>query len=149
MILGDFNFVEQSQDRWCFESSSFTGDNDRADAGHWQSVLAQPFCLADLDQPHYTYMSTRYSSRIDRIYSNHHPSWALTCEISTQVGRFSLETSDHRFVGATFRRKQVKQSPNESLGGLPSILVGLNWLRASCVTVQPSKPSQPLSSCSC
>ena len=42
LIFGDFNFVEESRDRWNKDHTCWTGDNDEKDAKEFGSLLSRP-----------------------------------------------------------------------------------------------------------
>ncbi len=97
IIAGDWNFVTHRSDRWCNTAVDWTGDRDRLEFEEFRDSLFIPNMLNELHQEHHTYYSTTATSRLDRIYTNHH--------ISEQL--------DHGFGCSTLRRDNTisKHSP--------------------------------------
>jgi hypothetical protein len=77
ILAGDWNFVSASQDRLCLSSNAWTGDRDSQEAESFREALLRPFQFNELQQDSFTYFHPISTSRIDRIYTNHHPSTQL------------------------------------------------------------------------
>lgn len=71
VLLGDFNFVEDSMDRWNKERSAWTGHHDDKDAKEFDMTLWRPHGLNELHQPVLTCENAIARSRKDRVCSNH------------------------------------------------------------------------------
>ena len=74
IVMGDFNFVTVKEDRSTLATSQWSGESDLAEAELFDKILWKPHSFHELWQPHKTHQSGLASSRLDRVYSNHHVS---------------------------------------------------------------------------
>ena len=88
IISGDWNFVTKEHDRWCHSSRQWTGGKDHTEAKNAHKNFLDPQGLFELQQENCTYFSTLSTSRLDRIYTNHH----------------TLQQLDHKFGCTTLPR---------------------------------------------
>ena len=71
ILMGDWNFVMKTDDRFCIRTLQSTGHTDNPTARQFQQFL-DSHALHELEQPAFTHENTTAFSRIDRIYANHH-----------------------------------------------------------------------------
>ena len=108
ILMGDWNFVMETEDRLCLRTMDFTGRADRPLARKFQTVL-DAYQLHELEQPAFTHENTTAHSKIDRIYTNHHVSEQLDRQFSAStLPRTKL--SSHKAI--TFAR-QSKQADDQ------------------------------------
>ena len=77
VLAGDWNFVCSADERLCITQNSWTGDRDSHEADHFRDTLLQPFQFKELQQDNFTYFHPVTASKIDRIYTDHHPATQL------------------------------------------------------------------------
>ena len=71
LILGDFNFVSGEGDRFVWEHGRNKWQTEcDPEARIWQDTFSGDSSLREIFQPSMTFKHTRFTSRIDRIYSN-------------------------------------------------------------------------------
>ena len=51
VVCGDFNFVEETRDRWGQSTGAWTGARDAAEAKAFRDILITPHALHELHQP--------------------------------------------------------------------------------------------------
>ena len=101
ILMGDWNFVMETEDRICLRTMDFTGRADRPLARNFQTVL-DAHQLHELEQPAFTHENSTAQSKIDRIYINHHVSDQLDRQFSAStLPRTKLST--HKQI--SFARK--------------------------------------------
>ncbi len=71
IVMGDFNTVTCTEDRWCKAAGAYTGDKDKREEKHWIHTADKNHGLSELHQTAATCDAAAARSRIDRIYSNH------------------------------------------------------------------------------
>ena len=107
LMMGDWNFVMDTTDRFEGEEARWTGGQDAVEAATFASTFNQPHGFVELDQPEFTHESgrtqARGASRLDRIYSNHHLMDQLDHEWGCSALRWTKRLSHHRPV-SFFRR---------------------------------------------
>ena len=89
IVVGDWNYVVHCKDRWCHAQQNWTGHSNTKEAEEADELVFHPADLHELYQENHTHFSTIASSRIDRVYTNHHLS----------------EQLDHRFGCTTLPRQ--------------------------------------------
>jgi hypothetical protein len=78
IVAGDYNWASHAHGRLELGEGRYTGGHDEPDEAHWKTHVQQPLALHELQQPTHTYRSSTATSRLDRVYVNHHPSaWLL------------------------------------------------------------------------
>ena len=90
ILLGDFNFVTNLEDRMGGEEKKFTGGSDNAEAKQWQEMLKK-MNMEELEQHQYTYRFEETRSRIDWIYTIIRPFEKL----DRDIGCVALDWKDH------------------------------------------------------
>jgi len=120
ILMGDWNFVMQDEDRICLRTMQFTGGSDRAIARSFQSLLDEQH-LHELEQLAFTHENTTAQSKIDRIYINHHVSEQLDRQFSAStLPRTRLST--HKPI--TFARTSRLSQPHDQKGAqFPSYIL--------------------------
>ena len=112
VMIGDWNFVLEDNDRFSKATGAWSGAQDRKNAEHWEMRLQTPHKLHELQQPHYTCDQPGVArSRIDRIYTNHFASDQLDRHYSCTVLLWT-SLSAHRpisFARATPRPKHSSE----------------------------------------
>ena len=127
ILMGDWNFVMETEDRLCLRTMEFTGRADKPLARNFQAVLDN-YQLHELEQPAYTHENTTAHSKIDRIYINHHVADQLDREFSAAtLPRTKLST--HKPI--TFARKsRPPQANDQAAAQFPSYILHHNqWKR--------------------
>lgn len=93
IMVGDWNFAASKVGRLCLSSGHFTGDRDKQEADHFNDTLLSPHGFHELEQDNFTYHHPISLSRLDRVYSNHHPSSQLDnnyhCNTMTHLPQLS------------------------------------------------------------
>jgi hypothetical protein len=97
LILGDFNFVENASDRFIKETATWSLGQDGRVAKAWASKMTSKG-ITEWSQDELTCETGICLSRIDRVYSSLHASFAITGRISTTALERPLDISDHRPV---------------------------------------------------
>jgi hypothetical protein len=77
ILAGDWNYVAVTTERLCLTRKRFTGERDKKEASYAEDVLFRPHSFHELQQDSFTYFHNDSTSKIDRIYSNHHPATQL------------------------------------------------------------------------
>ena len=77
LLSGDWNYVVSNQDRWSCASKQWSGHSDHNESTTVTDEVFTPAGLHELYQEGHTYFSSIATSRLDRIYSNHHQSEQL------------------------------------------------------------------------
>ena len=77
ILAGDWNYVPYAHDRWCCSAQNWSGHRDETEAAKAMEDVFHPKGLHELYQEAHTYFSSTATSRIDRVYTNHHPSEQL------------------------------------------------------------------------
>ena len=77
ILAGDWNFVSAADERLSIQSHAWTGDRDAGEASHFLNTLLRPLELSELQQDNFTYFHPDTTSKLDRVYTNHHPSTQL------------------------------------------------------------------------
>ena len=72
VILGDFNWVCDADDRFHKQTGTFTGAADAAEQSHWATHVERPLKLHELRQPEVTHGGPISRARLDRVYWNAH-----------------------------------------------------------------------------
>ena len=109
LIVGDFNFVSHTSDRWNKEEGKWSGDGDKKDRDTIAEALLAPHHFHEVYQPAFTCEVARARSRIDRIYSNHYVADQLDRHYSCTV-RLWTRLSAHRPL--SFARISPKRAPS-------------------------------------
>ena len=105
ILMGDWNFVMNNEDRLCLSTMQFTGNSDRPLARNFQTLL-DTHQLHELEQLAYTHENTTAQSKLDRIYINHHLADQLDKQFSAStLPRTRLST--HRPITFARRSKQA------------------------------------------
>jgi hypothetical protein len=122
ILVGDFNFVVNSRDRYSGDPPSFSGDNDKAEAKQFEKSLL-PLGLSEMYQPEPTYRNSKdCRSRLDRIYTNMDTYEWLDREIGCVALDWDDKHSRHRAISA-FRKSADMKAPgdiplqSEDIGG--------------------------------
>jgi exonuclease III len=94
IVAGDFNWVTTSTGRVELGDGRYTGAQDEAEERHWQLQVQRPRDLHELQQHTHTFRSHTATSRLDRVYTNHHAStWLLgSSAVQLYPGRTYLTT---------------------------------------------------------
>ena len=71
ITMGDFNFVERNDDRWCNEDKAWTGSRDKKESEDFQNNVCAKHGFHELIQPVLRHRNSAGRSRLDRVYSNH------------------------------------------------------------------------------
>jgi len=98
ILMGDMNTVANPSDRWCKQTSQYTGGRDEDEERHWERVVAEPTGLVELKQEEPTFESAKCLSRIDRVYTNQHLVEQLDRNIACAALHDDKNASDHRPV---------------------------------------------------
>jgi exonuclease III len=115
VMMGDWNFAHNPEDRWCFENKAWTGAADKPDANHFNNLIAKKHGMHEWLQPTLTHRCKTSISKLDRIYTNH----SIYDQLDRAYGCTTLpETtlSSHRPV--TFSRRtpnhdgEIRKSPS-------------------------------------
>ena len=136
ILLGDWNWVAEDRDRWCFESKSWTGSRDREEAKCFSDLVLTPAGLHELHQSEPTCSVGQAVSRIDRVYVNHHASEYLDRQFACSVmGRTPL--SAHRPL--TFKKVMPKTGDIDELPTSPipnACIRNPDWARRVAAELQ-------------
>jgi len=111
VIMGDFNYVLENEDRWTRESGAWSGHHDKQEAKEWEDSLWKPYGFSELFQPNFTHCNGLARFRIDRAYANHHLSDQLDREYASYVLP-SSSLSDHKAL-AFARQIPHQDGPRE------------------------------------
>ena len=95
ILGGDWNFAQHEHDRMNIQDGSFTGSKDKNEATHCERQLLDPHKLHELHQEAYTYFHPIACSRLDRIYSNHHPATQLDSKYHCNTLKHHKNLSKH------------------------------------------------------
>ena len=110
IMMGDWNFVVDTTDRFEGEEARWTGRQDAVEAAAFASTFGLPHGFVELDQPEFTHESgrtqARGASRLDRVYSNHHLMDQLDHEWGCSALNWTKRLSHHRPVSFCRRAKQ-------------------------------------------
>ena len=106
VMIGDFNFVEEKQDRWDKENGKWTGDKDHQEAIYFHDTIGKPFKLVEWAQPQMTCETAKARSRIDRLYCIQHISHQLDRMCTIHALEWCPELSAHRPI--SFGRESAK-----------------------------------------
>ena len=98
ITAGDFNWVPRTDDRYCLESSSFTGARDTAEEEHWRTTIAEPLHMREIGQKDMTFKTAQSCSRLDRVYTNHHTADFCRSTFFAAAWPWPHDVSDHRPV---------------------------------------------------
>ena len=85
-ILLSWNYVVHRKDRWCSRRKEWTGRSNTREAENADSHTFLPAGLHELYQENHTYFSPAATSRIDRVYTNHH----ITVQLDHKFGCTTL-----------------------------------------------------------
>ena len=120
IVTGDWNYVVHPKDRWACTSQTWTGAKDRKEAEEGDEHTFHPHNLHELYQENHTYFSTNATSRIDRVYSNHHLSEQLDHKFGCTTLTRHAGLSAH--AALSYYRQRPPQRNNENTPStLPTI----------------------------
>ena len=71
IMVGDWNFVTDTKDRYCKTQCKWTGDTDEPNREDWITHIQKKHNMHELHQPHFTHDNAQARSRLDRAYANH------------------------------------------------------------------------------
>jgi len=114
IIAGDFNFVENTEDRWNISAQQYSGTNNSnaLDAEVFKDLIRTPFEFCEWEQPYYTCDAGGARSKVDRMYINQHITFQLDHQCSTSVLEWDFDLSRHRPI--VFQRRSHVTSPGET-----------------------------------
>jgi len=100
IITGDFNFVENIDDRWGLGAEDFSGNNNNnaINADFFKTEFRDSLGFYEWDQPHFTCQAGGARSKIDRMYINQHVSYQLDHNCSCSVLEWDTSLSSHRAI---------------------------------------------------
>ena len=98
VISGDFNFVENAEDRWGMNAEDFPGQNNANNANFFKSELRHKHGFHEWEQAFFTCDAGGARSRIDRMYSNQHVSFQIDHNCSCSALEWDFELSRHRAI---------------------------------------------------
>ena len=96
VVAGDFNFVQEREDRWSKAEADFSGDRDLAEAQHWRDCFAGDSRLREIWQPAATHDGPISRARLDRVYSTGHVADQLDRMVGATVLEWRQDLSHHR-----------------------------------------------------
>jgi hypothetical protein len=116
IITGDFNFVENVDDRWNLSGEEYSGENNnnKINADFFKDAFRDTLGFCEWDQPHFTCDAGGARSKIDRMYINQHISYQLDHNCSCNVLEWDLGLSRHRAISFARRtpvRRCVQDKP--------------------------------------
>ena len=117
ILMGDWNFVMQDEDRICLRSMQFTGGSDRAIARSFQSLLDEHH-LHELEQLAFTHENSTAQSKIDRIYSTGNSAHLLYLGPDSPRTSQSLSQGNPGYHSLTTKRELnfLRTSYNTNIG---------------------------------
>ena len=124
MVAGDWNFAAYARDRWCLEGCKFTGDKDKKEAEHARDEVFAPLGLYELEQENHTHFCASATSRLDRVYDNHHPSEQLDHQFGCRPLKRESELSAHAAISFFRYKRPISKEPycqSEDSSALPAI----------------------------
>ena len=149
VMMGDWNFVMDTTDRFEGEEARWTGGQDAREAATFASLFSQPHGFVELDQPDFTHESgrtqARGASRLDRVYSNHHLMDQLDHEWGCSALRWVKRLSHHRPVSFFRRTKNEDGETDKPLD--TAVFRNPDWKRrtlmqfSALVSQETSRPS--------
>ena len=96
VVAGDFNFLQEREDRWRKEDADFSGHRDLAEAQHWRPALQATPGLREIWQPAATHDGPISRARLDRAYSTGHIADQLDRIVGATVLEWRKDLSHHR-----------------------------------------------------
>jgi len=126
LFFWDFNSVEDTKDRWCKRSATWTGQHEDNEAERFRDAVLARHSLHELQQPHMTHENNIARSRIDRAYSNHH----ILEQLDRAFPCVALEPnpySAHRPI--SFSRHSRKNGDNDTPSLPNTIIEHPDWPR--------------------
>ena len=116
VLMGDFNWVTDHEDRVHKLDGAYTGIRDVTEEEHFREVVLNPFQLHELRQTAHTHDSAIARSRLDRVYWNQHLSQQLDREVLAVPLEWVPHISDHRAVAFARRAPNRKAwDPNRPI----------------------------------
>jgi len=149
IICGDFNYVDNLEDRWNIAAGTYSGtNNDNAhDAKLFKDLISTPFDFCEWEQPYFTCNAGGAKSRIDRMYINQHVSYQLDHNCSTSALEWDLELSRHRPI--VFSRLSHKNRPPENRPLQAHVFKRKGWAQDVCAAFQLKCAQDHISSSAC
>ena len=121
IVAGDWNYATHNNDRWCCSRQTWTGDNNRTEADEANEQTFHPHHLHELYQENHTYFSTKATSRIDRVYTNHHLSEQLDHKFGCNTLTRPAELSTHAALSYYRQRPPQHNNNDNDSNTLPTI----------------------------
>jgi len=117
IIAGDFNFVENAEDRWNIVAQEYSGTNNSnaLDAEVFKDLIRTPFDFCEWEQPYYTCDAGGARSKVDRMYINQHVTLQLDHHCSTSVLEWDFDLSRHRPIVFSRRSRTATAFENRPL----------------------------------
>jgi len=115
ILAGDWNFVEEKQDRWTTATCEWSGGRDSQETKVFLDHIRNPHGLHEWCQSQYTCDNGGARSRIDRFYINQHLSNQLDKQCSCSVLEWDFHTSRHRALTFTRRTPPAKNREEKPL----------------------------------
>ena len=113
IVSGDWNYATHRKDRWCNTQRDWTGHKDATEAEEADENTFSPANLHELYQEDHTHFSTTATSRIDRVYTNHH----LTEQLDHKFGCSTLprehNLSSHAAISFYRQKPPTRTYDNE------------------------------------
>ena len=125
IVLGDFNWVVQKEDRIHRTTANFSGEADRREEQRAQETLWRPSGLYEIQQDEMTHENAKVWSRIDRVYWNADVSSQLDRALECGVLEWVPALSAHRLL--VFARRTPERVRPESRPVRPEILSNPRW----------------------
>ena len=115
LVLGDFNYVTASEDRYTKGSLNYSGGPDAKETEYFEKTVWKPFGLHEIQQPLVTHSSASADSRLDRIYSNHYVCDQLDRHYSCYTLPMNKNLSDHSPLCFGRRTSQYNEHRQECI----------------------------------
>ena len=133
IVSGDWNYVTHRKDRWCNTQQNWTGHNNAKEAEEADALNFHPADLHELYQENRTFFSTTASSRIDRVYTNHHITEQLDhrfgCTTLPRDGQLRTDCTNipnhYHYAVQRYLTPSPSLATTRALGGMPRH----SWLR--------------------
>ena len=121
VVAGDWNYVVHNNDRWGCSQQTWSGNKDRQEADESNEDTFHPHQLHELYQENHTFFSTSATSRIDRVYTNHHISEQLDHKFGCTTLSRPTELSAHAALSYYRQRPPQHNNKDTASHALPTI----------------------------
>ena len=96
ILIGDWNFVRETDDRMNLADAGWTGQADTTEHDQWTEAVFHPFNFYEAWQSEMTHRTTLGTSRLDRAYVNGHTAEQQYAAWGTTALAWCSHLSSHR-----------------------------------------------------